>query len=133
MRQRAFYGTSGRERAVIIRKDQMDGYEDSAFNDFVLKLEQFLRREAPRMTAGLDDPALHRFSVNCTRFGLDHRLDKQKHIAQLALCFLKMNVDLDTRMPPVWVTQPRDEGKMSDDDQWLQYIRQGSRVQLSQE
>lgn len=109
---------------------QMNAVAKARLEQFAAELQQVLRAEAPRMSAKLDDEALARFCTDSVAYAVQHGLDKKKHIAQLALCFLKMDVDFSASLPPAWVAQPRDEGKMADDDEWLLYVRNGSRVNL---
>lgn len=114
-----------------IRDEQMGAFERSSIDEFVAKLQEALRRDAPKMSAKFDDATLHQFCQQCTNWAIEHGLEKQRHLAQIALCFMKMEVDFVVSKPPLWVSQPRDQGQMADDDAWLEYIRNGSRAQLS--
>lgn len=113
-----------------IRNTQMAALEKAGLEQFAVELQQALRAEAPRMSSRLDDQALAQFCANNIAYCVQHGLEKKKHIAQMALCFLKMGVDF-AEAPPDWVSQPREAGSMPDDDEWLLYVRNGSRVKLS--
>jgi hypothetical protein len=114
-----------------IRNTQMAALEKAGLKQFAVELQQTLRAEAPRMSARLDDQALAQFCADTVSYSVQHGLAKKKHIAQMALCFLKLGVDFVQAQPPGWVSQPREAGSMSDDDEWLVYVRNGSRVKLS--
>lgn len=114
-----------------IRNTQMAALEKAGLGQFGVELQQALRAEAPRMSSRLDDQALAQFCANTIAYCVQHGLEKKKHIAQMALCFLKMAVDFADTPPPEWVSQPRKAGSMPDDDDWLLYVRNGSRVKLS--
>lgn len=109
----------------------MEAFGRDAQVRFAPELFEFLRKEAPKLSSGSNDSELNTFCARCIDFAVTHGLDLKKHIAQLALCFLKLGVDLESTQPPQWVTQPREEGSLPDNDEWLQYVRNGSRVQLS--
>ncbi|WP_377703780.1 hypothetical protein [Pseudoduganella sp. UC29_71] len=73
-----------------IRNTQMAALEKAGLKQFAVELQQTLRAEAPRMSARLDDQALAQFCADTVSYSVQHGLAKKKHIAQMALCFLKL-------------------------------------------
>ena len=114
-----------------INQDQMDALEREEINKFIEKFKLFLRTEAPKSVKHMDDKAIHYFTTQCVEFGRKYNIEQKKYFIRLGLSFLKMKVDFLDKHPPKWVTEPRKEGEYPDDDQWIEYIRDGSRANLS--
>jgi hypothetical protein len=114
-----------------INQEQMDELERDEINEFIEKFKLFLRTETPKSVESMDDKAIHYFVTQCIEFGREHGIGQKKHFVRLALSFLKMKVDFLNKYPPNWVTEPRKEGKYPDDDQWVDYVRDGSRANLA--
>lgn len=114
-----------------IKGSQVDEFSREILDRFIPEMHNFLRTETPKMVSSMNEDELHQFCVASTEFGMKHGLEKQAHLVQLALCFLRMKVDFITRLPAAWVASPREDGSMTEDADWIEYVKNGSATDLS--